>query len=316
MDAKKHRAIFFPNADRAMVRAEKSGNRFAYYTTAEVAYQIIKNKQIWMRNTSTMNDYMEVEYGQSLLLSSKNSPAWVSLKNAVEKCHPGLFDDSWNLLTAWLPGFKFDTFITCVSEHDASENDLGRLSMWRAYGGKTGVALIINGAAFSLESTALGAYSSPVSYLTEEQFFAAMSEAAGNIDSNADYVRSLHPEIVKNTLFTMFRFAVLATKHPGFAEERELRIVASPIMFPKALLKPEFAVVSGVPQPILKIPLEENPEHGLHGLSIPKLLNRVIIGPCAFPQVTHRALWEALEGAGVEDPGRILIESQIPLRHS
>ncbi|CAM8627443.1 Protein of unknown function DUF2971 [Comamonadaceae bacterium] len=316
MDTNKHRAIFFPNAERAKLRAEHTENRFAYYTTAEVAYQIIKNKQIWMRNTTTMNDYMEVEYGQRLLLGSRNSPAWASLKEAIEKHHPGLFDESWNLLTAWLPGFRFDTFITCVSEHDPSENDFGRLSMWRAYGGKTGVALVIDGAAFSLESTTLGAYSSPVSYLTQDQFIASIAEVAENIGSDPEYINSISTNVLKNTLFNMFRFAVLATKHPGFAEERELRIIASPIMFPDALLKPEFAVVNGVPQPILKISLEENPEHGLIGLAIPSLLKRVIIGPCAFPRVTYRALWEVLEGAGVEDPSRILTESEIPLRHS
>ena len=44
---------------------------------------------------------------------------------------------------------RTDTYLTCVSEHKAEEDTLGRLSMWRAYyGGTNGVALVMDIAAF------------------------------------------------------------------------------------------------------------------------------------------------------------------------
>lgn len=316
MDSQKIRSIFFPIACNAIEDAKRLGNRFAYYTTAEVAYSVLRNKRIWMRSTTTMNDYMEVQYGQNLLLNAINGKPGQTLKVAVDACHSGLFEEARLLVLAWLPGFMADTFITCVSKHLPEEDVLGRLSMWRAYGGKTGVALIFNGDVFALQTDALGAYSSPVSYFDANQFSAAMALVAANIALEKEYVSSLPRERVKNTLFTMFRFAVLCTKHPGFAEEQEWRIVASPALHQSSLLESEIAVVRGVPQPILKIPLENFPEHNITGLAVPQLIRRVIIGPCDFPHVTSRSLWTALAHSNVASPERIIIQSNIPLRHT
>lgn len=269
-----------------------------------------------MRSTTTMNDYLEIEYGRELLISELSSSVGLKLQSAVDLCHPGVFDEAWGLVVAWLPGFKFDTYITCVSEHDASEDEIGRLSMWRAYGGKTGVALVINGAVFDLQTNALGAYSSPVSYFNKAQFSEAIVTVAENIAKNKDNVSSMQRELVKNLLFTMFRFSVLCTKHPGFAEEREWRIVASPALHRSELLERDIAIVRSVPQPILKIPLQDQPSQGVVGLAIPDLIDRLIIGPCEFPHVTRSALWTALQEAGIDDPNPRIIESNIPLRHT
>ena len=42
--------------------------RFAHYTSADVAMQIIKakpdNRSLWLRNATEMNDFSEVEFGQ------------------------------------------------------------------------------------------------------------------------------------------------------------------------------------------------------------------------------------------------------------
>jgi Protein of unknown function (DUF2971) len=288
-------AVFFPVSFEATKKARDAGNRFAYYTTADVAYQVIKNKRIWMRNTSTMNDYLEIQYGQDLLVSVIDGTAGDALEEAVEACQPGVFKETWAKLKAWLPGFAADTYITCVSEHDlTSEDEIGRLSMWRAYGGKAGVAIVIDGNSFAIESDYLGAYASPVAYFNQDQFSNSVLAVAKNILDNQQSVQLIDREKLKTTLFNMFRFAVLCTKHPGFAEEREWRVIASPIMHKSEVLESEIATVRGVPQPILKIPLEDFPQFGINGLSIPKLITRLIIGPCEFPTVTYRALFNAL----------------------
>jgi hypothetical protein len=316
MDPKQLNEVFFPIACKAASLAKQKGNRFAYYTTAEVAYQIIQKKRIWMRSTTTMNDYMEIQYGRDLLQTAINGEPGHALKSALDVCHQGLFDEVWKRVLNWLPGFEFDTFITCVSEHYESEDKLGRLSMWRAYGGKTGVALVINGAVFDLQTQALAAYASPVSYFDQAQFSDAINEVAANIRSNKEFVSSLLIDELKNVLFNMFRFAVLCTKHPGFAEEKEWRIVASPVLNPSDLLESGIEVVRGVPQPIQKIPLENYLDQDVVGMAVPELIDRVIIGPCEFPDVTAQALCTALRQAGVADPYSLIVESNIPLRHN
>jgi len=53
----------------------------------------------------------------------------------------------------------------------------------------------------------------------------------------------------------------------------------------------------------------------LVGLALPDLLNRIIIGPCEFPQVILTAFHRLLDDAGVPDPGKKIVVSDIPLRN-
>src|SRR4051812_4792419 len=66
-------SIFMPHAkkqrDDAHKRQKRPGKageqifRCAHYTSAEAALSIIKTKRIWMRNTTCMADYREVQHG-------------------------------------------------------------------------------------------------------------------------------------------------------------------------------------------------------------------------------------------------------------
>jgi hypothetical protein len=59
--------IFHPHAASQQAVAFSNGTRFVYYTRAETAMNILKNKQIWMRKSMCMNDFMEVQYGLQCL---------------------------------------------------------------------------------------------------------------------------------------------------------------------------------------------------------------------------------------------------------
>jgi len=156
--------------------------------------------------------------------------------------------------------------------------------------------------------------SSPVAYLNPNAFAAEFMKVAKNIEGEAEYIRSLGREAVKGFAFNMLRFAVLCTKHPGFHEEREWRVVASPAMHPSKLLALAVEVVRGTPQMVLKIDLQNHPDQGLVGLALPELLNSIIIGPCEFPQVIQRAFHQLLVEAGVPEPEKKIVVSDIPLR--
>jgi hypothetical protein len=62
-DAARIKRIFFSYADLKAREVIAARGRFVYYTTADTATSILKNRQIWMRSTTSMNDYMEVEHG-------------------------------------------------------------------------------------------------------------------------------------------------------------------------------------------------------------------------------------------------------------
>ena len=118
--------------------------RFVHYTRAEAAMKILKSKQVWMRKSMCMNDYMEVLHGIRYLEDIFTSKLGDRFKFVLN----GLFPDLALKMPTMFVNSKLklltDTYITCVSEHNSGPEDVyGRLSMWRAYGGNSGVALVM-----------------------------------------------------------------------------------------------------------------------------------------------------------------------------
>jgi hypothetical protein len=62
--------------------------RFVHYTSAEAALKIIKSKRVWMRNTTCMSDYREVQYGYDILnrvfLANGNRGAFAAVTGLVK----------------------------------------------------------------------------------------------------------------------------------------------------------------------------------------------------------------------------------------
>jgi hypothetical protein len=85
-------------------------------------------------------------------------------------------------------------------------------------------------------------------------------------------------------------------------------------MHPAKLPVPTVEIVRGTPQKVLKIDLQNHPDQGLVGLSLPELLNSIIIGPCEFPQAILGAFRQLLVEAGVAEPDSKIVVSDIPLR--
>lgn len=306
--------VFFPYAADRRDAVAQQRLRLVYYTTAETATRIIGAAEIWMRNTTVMNDYSEVEHGIECLNLALKSRSGAALKSAVDECHPGLAGEALQRFDEWLLNIRTDSFITCLSEHPANEDLHGRLSMWRAYGGSAGVALVINPAALSIDTPNLGVVASPVAYWSQEQVELQMQRVAAGIGQESELVQAATREEIKNELLSVFRAAVLSTKHPAFAEEREWRIIATPSMYRSPLLTECIESIGGVPQPVQKLALKNIPDRAIVGLEIPELVERVIIGPCSLPAMIYRALFTKLEAAGVKEAGTRIHVSNIPLR--
>ena len=313
-ELRSYQQTFFPYAAEATDRVQRGGGRFAYYTTAATALQVLRGRELWMRNTLVMNDLAEVKHGVSCVKEAYDSPAGQALEAALEKLFPSLPDEIRSIFNAWNPGFHKDTFVTCFSEHPREEDKFGRLSMWRAYGGTAGVALIINGGVLFRPSNALAAYSSPVAYGDATTLQRELSRVASNVAVNPKLLQSLGRDGAKNVVFHMLRFAAVCTKHPAYCEEREWRVVASPAIESSPLLPAHIETVGGIPQRVLKIKLADHPDKGLVGLEPATLIDRVLIGPCEHSAVIGQALWQALKDAGVPDPQSKIVHTDIPLR--
>jgi|SRR5215467_5562609 len=63
----KLQSIFMPFALRRRDAVAQRNGRFVHYTTAESGLNIISSKTLWMRNTTCMSDYSEVQHGGRIL---------------------------------------------------------------------------------------------------------------------------------------------------------------------------------------------------------------------------------------------------------
>ena len=307
--------LFFPSVLERLTLIHQRNGKFVHYTSAEGAMGIIQSKSIWMRNATTMNDYSEIEHGlKCLSFAVKDELVGGRLKKLLDGVHAG----SWDALIAaydrWLPDMRENTYLTSVSEHLESEDDNGRLSMWRAYGATRGVALVLNLTPFAASSDALGANSHPVEYADEAQFAKSFSRVIDNVEQSIALISSRPPEWIVDCLLTVFRYATLCTKHPGFAEEREWRVIYSPMLMRSSVISQSIRSISGVPQVIQSIPLINSPSDGLVGADLDNLIHRLIIGPTQ----DRFALWQAfvslLSDAGVSSSFQRVHASGIPLR--
>lgn len=309
-------SIFHPYTFIRHREASNNNRRFVHYTSAEVAMSIITHKEIWMRNTTCMNDFSEVQYGNHCLQEAYyKSLDGEKFRNTLNGIFPGISTEIEFLFNSWVPNVQSDTYLTCVSEHVDDEDTLGRLSMWRAYGNPLGVALVFKKEALLSPSSALKAYPSPVIYTDANGVKEQLNLITNGILKNTGTIQSMGREAIKGYVFHAFKLAIVSIKHQGFKEEQEWRMVYIPSMEPEpsAIIKKDIRAVNGVPQQIYRIPLIDTPEIDYYA-SVASILDRIIIGPVQYPGAVYKAFVELLANAGVPEPQNKVFVSNIPLR--
>ncbi len=314
--------VFMPHATKAYARMlAPNGPDFVHYTSAENLLKILGQDipEVWMRNARCMNDVSEIYHGyerieDALLKDGRDD----RLKSALEAISPEIAEKALGLFRSYVPNIMAQTYITCISEHPRSEENYGRLSMWRAYShGSIGTAVVFNKSPFFTSSDALSAYTSPVAYHTDDELAEEIDTIIYNINDEIEWLKTRDPERLKSFIFNMFLFGITCLKHPGFKEEQEWRILHHPGFSEKSPLKSSTRTVGGVPQKVFHIPLQNIPgPDGLDGISPNDLIKRVIIGPSNYPQTVREAIVDALGDAGVTNAAQRVVVSDIPLRTS
>lgn len=318
----KLREIFAPHESRRRDDLFRFNRRLIHYTSAAAAISIIRNKRVWMRNVRCMNDFMEVEHGFELMQRSFAPPIDTEAEKglrvvsaALDELFVGLSEESIAWFNAWLFQLRNKTYVTCLSEHDPAEKEYGRLSMWRSYtANQVGVGLVINPLPLYSLSNTFGAFSSPVYYFGDNELRDLFIEISDNIKSNKDFLQQQGRDEAKGYFCMLLRAIAMCSKHPGFVEEKEWRIMHTETLDEKGALELDVEFINGIPQPIYKIPLQDHEESGMTGIAIPDLLEHVLIGPTQFPLAVWDAISIELKKAGVQDVDKKISYSAIPLR--
>lgn len=299
-------------ADKRETRLKQRGLQFAHYTSADVAAQILLKRNMWMRNASSMNDYMEFTFGSECVKAALRKHG-ARFTAAIDVARPGLLQETLGWLAQADINHQHHTFLTCLSEHRPND-DLGLLSMWRAYGGPiAGVALIFNTDFLGLDTNALSAWSSPVLY-GDAAFMTEFEVMITRLEQNPEALRAIDPDVLKSLTFNALQFAILSAKHVGFREEREWRIIHGPREFASAWVQPTFETVRGKPEVVYHLPLQNLEGMNIPAIDLKHLLNRVIVGPCQNPYQVASTFADILVMLGFENPGNYIRVSNIPLR--
>lgn len=308
-------SIFFTYAQKRRKRLLKRDLRLVHCTTAETGFKIIRSRTFWMRDTRGMADFGEVQHGYRLLKGYFDEGSHrTDFCAAVDKCHAGAGNEVLKRFDDWWVHIQSATYICCFSEHEPkTDSDHGRLSMWRAYGQKSGIAIVLRPPRI-YSALPLNVFLSPVAYFSDKHLMREFDDVIYKIGHHHKLLKTLPRD---NVIFFAYRALVMATvsvKHRAFREEHEWRLIHLPMEQPSQYVRHDTEILGGVPQLIYKVPLQNVPSAGITGISIPDLLERIIIGPTQYPGPIYAALVEELTKVGVADAGNKVTYSWIPLR--
>lgn len=184
--------------------------------------------------------------------------------------------------------------------------------MWRAYGGNSGVAIVLKNRPFITPNDKLGANTYPVYYLSKSDFANLFDKLVDNIIRNIQTIRNNNAFLTD--LWLQLQSLQFCIKHPGFGEEKEWRVVYRPKYNPTEHIPGEIRSVRGTPQQIYTLRLEDIPEADFFHATPGQFIDRIIIGPCAYPSVARDAFVRTLEKALVQEADSKVIISDLPLR--
>ncbi len=289
----------------------------AHYTSIEVLEQIFKNREIWFSNPLFMNDLEEVRFGINTafsMLMDIGAPERVfgsPARQDVFKQHVN------GLYNVFAQEHALNTYVLCFSQHNPKDND-GLLSMWRGYGAQgKGACIVFDTASLRLvplspliiDRVEYGSTDDRISKISQIVSHGA-NIIAGSGLSEVELFYAAHQ------IFERLKMNALFSKHIGFEEEDEVRVVYMPDRdkaghFAKML---HYAVGRQGMEPKLKLKIEPLAPILADDLTLEKITDRIILGPSLGSPLVKLAFERMLEitgHAGLKDKVKA---SSIPFR--
>lgn len=266
----------------------------AHYTSIGTLERIAQTGEIWFSNPLYMNDVDELRYGMNLGLHAVRSHT--GLREACPPAHYNALLDAFDaLFTTFDSDSAFDVYVFSCSEHDDEIGDDGLLSMWRGYGGDgNGVAIVFDmGPLLAARTPLLVRQVQYLSYEASEawmdqklqQFAQALRRQGGTVESM---------QAAAEALFERIKLFALFTKHRGFHEEREWRIVYLREQDHEGLFTQQlhYAIGPRGIEPRLRFSTAVLREHRP---DLEQMVRRIILGPVLSTPLALRSVVRMLE---------------------
>lgn len=271
--------------------------KLAHYTSIENIENILRTDETWFSNPLNMNDHEELRY---VILEARNK--FYKSKNLRDA-----FNDTeqFNNLIKHFEYFfdqfsnkhYLDVYAFCFSEYSESDSD-GLLSMWRGYGGNgKGAAIVLDTAKLEPKDGSPFIVAKVV-YLSKEIRLKWIDNTldqlagiikAGNLFNDEDLYFAAYYLFERIKLFALF------TKHSGFTEEKEWRVV----YLKERNSDPEIDKMLGYAktarglEPKLKFKFKSLESISTGEFSISSLTHKIILGP-AFSSPMARSTFERM----------------------
>ena len=289
----------------------------AHYTSIAVLECIMDSNEVWFSNPLYMNDMEELRFGilegaSAFRLNEEVKSACGSAERYKKLLHgyEYLFDQFSNQ-------HAFDIYVFCLSEHDRENTD-GLLSLWRGYGGNGSGAAIIFDTSKLNEIQDSPLIISKVTYASQDKRRDWIDE---KLNAFADLIKNNKiPDdklyLPAYALFERIKIFSIFTKHSGFSEEREWRVVYmkerdSDHKIDSML---HYAVGRRGIEPKFKFKI--CPIEGVtsNDLSIEKIIHKIILGPSVSSPLAISAVKRMLEKVGKHELTSKVIASTTPFR--
>lgn len=261
MNEEKLSEIFIPNINKDNNDLLNSNLNLAYYTSAETLFSILKYKQLWLRSTMCMNDFQEIRYayeGLNEFLQENNAVMFNRFVITLAEMMSLSEQEARRMFKALLQnvygGLYLYTYIICFSEHNEVKFPDGNLQMFNSYGRGNGACIIFDKE--NIMQLYLPIYK--VRYLKKEKIKDIIEDLLARLEENSKTLCSVEHNDLLNYLKLFFIHLIVTTKHPGFSQEQEWRLVVNTKLLNynvafKNSLDEKVECINGVPQIIKKL---------------------------------------------------------------
>ena len=290
----------------------------AHYTSLATIEKIVAKGEIWLANPLYMNDVEEVRFlihaGIDAAAQSDVLRSGLGTNGRFDSFVASVFD-AYEEYGRSMVG---DLYVICFSRHKPKEMTDGRLSMWRGYGDNGAGAAIVfdtknipfdDGTPFVL---------APVEYGTSDERKAKVENKLTELGDffSKNHLIDDHLLAAGRALFQRLCLSAVFSKHIGFGEEEEWRLVYFPERDEDGDYRKYFGYFNGSTgiEPKLKLELDAFPQMVAAGIGFNDLVDTLIIGPSASAPLTEMSVKRMLTQIGREElTGRVKL-STIPYR--